>query len=170
MFVAFNLLRVRFWITCGTSLFWVLGYIVINLPQYLQNHDSLTGQANIRAYFVTFLSLFAAAFVCIFSSYEIENHLRNQFLSVYDMVKANAKLMNQLRTIQKAFNSKVADLDSPFEKCVCILRGLMADPSLGGQHLMALNQAMTNLGNSNFLTPDFETQMTGIMDNEQEVK
>ncbi|KAJ3084719.1 hypothetical protein HDU99_006153 [Rhizoclosmatium hyalinum] len=84
------------------------------------------------------------------------------------MQRANSKLTNQLKGLQKTFNNKVADFDSPLEKSVLILKSILADPNLNSNLLALLDQVVQLLGSTNILTPDLENQLTDFMDNEQE--
>ncbi|KAJ3087962.1 hypothetical protein HK100_008192, partial [Physocladia obscura] len=85
-----------------------------------------------------------------------------------DMQTVNTKLTTQLKGLQKTFNNKVADFDSPLEKSVLILKSILADPAVNPNLLGLLDQVVQLLGSTNVLAPDLENQLTDFMDNEQE--
>ncbi|RKO89746.1 hypothetical protein BDK51DRAFT_40751 [Blyttiomyces helicus] len=166
IYVAYMFMRIRFIYTVVSVSFIVLIYVAINAPHVATASDH--SPSNPQIYVISCLALVVVASVVSFSCYETEVFYRAQFLSAYMLQKTNAKLTNQLKVLQKAYGNKVADFDSPLEKSVMILRSMMADPSLGAQHLMALGQVMVLLQSSNLLTPDLENQLGELLDNEQE--
>ncbi|KAJ3162157.1 High affinity cAMP-specific 3',5'-cyclic phosphodiesterase 7A [Geranomyces variabilis] len=166
IFVAIMFMRPRFVYAVASIsvivLFFIAGYAshVANDPQY--------SPSTAKTYIISVLALVISAGVIMFNTYETEVYNRSQFGAAYSLHKTNAKLMNQLKVLQKAYGRKVADLDSPLEKSVMLIRSLMADPVNTPSHLMTLGQVMTLLGSSNLLTPDLENQAGELMDNEQE--
>ncbi|KAJ3152656.1 High affinity cAMP-specific 3',5'-cyclic phosphodiesterase 7A [Geranomyces michiganensis] len=166
IFVAIMFMRPRFVYAVASIsvivLFFIAGYAshVANDPEY--------SPSTAKTYIISVLALVISAGVIMFNTYETEVYNRSQFGAAYSLHKTNAKLMNQLKVLQKAYGRKVADLDSPLEKSVMLIRSLMADPVNTPSHLMTLGQIMTLLGSSNLLTPDLENQAGELMDNEQE--
>lgn len=114
-----------------------------------------------------------AALVICFISYDVERNLRLQYLSDQRFLSINVKLRKQLKGLQKGYESRIADLDSPLEKAIYGLRCLMANPSVGAEHLKTLNMIMGCLSSPNLLAPDLDQQvMRGQVevDDEQEVR
>ncbi|KAJ3020337.1 hypothetical protein HKX48_000950 [Thoreauomyces humboldtii] len=114
-----------------------------------------------------------AAAVIAFISYDVERNLRLQYLSDQRFLSINVKLRKQLKGLQKGFESRIADLDSPLEKAIYGLRCLMANPSVGAEHLKTLTMIMSCLSLPNLLAPDLDQQvMRGQVqvDDEQEVR
>jgi hypothetical protein len=91
-------------------------------------------------------------------------------MSTQALQKRNNKLINQLKVLQSAYGNTAADLDSPLEKVVLIVRSLMADPQIGADHLVSLEHVLRLLSSTHLLTPDFENQVTEFLDTDQEVK
>ncbi|KAJ3277984.1 High affinity cAMP-specific 3',5'-cyclic phosphodiesterase 7A, partial [Blyttiomyces sp. JEL0837] len=121
-----------------------------------------------KSFTVCMLALSAIVVIVSSSCYDAEFFYRNQFVASYSLQQNNDKLVGQLKKLQKAYGSKVADFDSPLEKSILILRSVMADPKMGTTTFTALEQVVTLLGSSNLLTPDLENQLTEFMDTEQE--
>ncbi|KAJ3005307.1 High affinity cAMP-specific 3',5'-cyclic phosphodiesterase 7A, partial [Thoreauomyces humboldtii] len=165
IFVAYMFMRLRFIYTLVSIIFIVLLFIAGYAPHVA--HDSPLSPSTAKTYVISVLALVVSAVVVSFQTYETEVYYRSQFLAAYNLQKANAKLINQLKVLQKAYGKKVADLDSPLEKSVMLIRSMMADPSNTPSHLMTLGQVMTLLGSSNLLAPDLENQVQDL-DNEQE--
>ncbi|KAI8611277.1 hypothetical protein BC830DRAFT_669042 [Chytriomyces sp. MP71] len=117
----------------------------------------------------SFVILLLVTLIVAYCSRETETFSRYQFVYGVEMHKANSKLTNQLKGLQKTFNNKAADFDSPLEKSVLILKSILADPNVNPQILGLLDQVVQLLGSTNILTPDLENQLTDFMDNEQEV-
>ncbi|KAJ3031433.1 UNVERIFIED_CONTAM: hypothetical protein HDU68_004123 [Siphonaria sp. JEL0065] len=115
-----------------------------------------------------FIMLLLVSIVSIYRARETESYSRQQFIYGMEMQLANGKLTSQLKGLQKTFNNKVADFDSPLEKSVLILKSILADPQLNAGLLALLDQVVQLLGSTNILTPDLENQLTDFMDNEQE--
>ncbi|KAJ3222868.1 cAMP-specific 3',5'-cyclic phosphodiesterase 4D [Chytriomyces hyalinus] len=115
-----------------------------------------------------FVILFLVTLVIIYCSRETETFTRYQFVYGLEMHKMNSKLTSQLKGLQKTFNNKAADFDSPLEKSVLILKSILADPGVSPAILVMLDQVVQLLGSTNILTPDLENQLTDFMDNEQE--
>ncbi|KAI8915225.1 hypothetical protein DFJ77DRAFT_360029 [Powellomyces hirtus] len=113
-----------------------------------------------------------ASLVICFIAYDVERNLRLQYLSDQRFLSINVKLRKQLKGLQKGFESRIADLDSPLEKAIYGLRCLMANPSIGAEHLKTLTMIMSCLSLPNLLAPDLDQQvMRGQVqvDDEQEV-
>ncbi|KAJ3234543.1 cAMP-specific 3',5'-cyclic phosphodiesterase 4D [Chytriomyces hyalinus] len=115
-----------------------------------------------------FIILFLVTLVVMYCSRETETFTRYQFVYGLEMHKMNSKLTSQLKGLQKTFNNKAADFDSPLEKSVLILKSILADPGVSPAILVMLDQVVQLLGSTNILTPDLENQLTDFMDNEQE--
>ncbi|TPX67013.1 hypothetical protein CcCBS67573_g07651 [Chytriomyces confervae] len=115
-----------------------------------------------------FIILLLVTLVIIYCSRETETFTRYQFVYGLEMHKMNSKLTSQLKGLQKTFNNKAADFDSPLEKSVLILKSILADPGVSPAILGMLDQVVQLLGSTNILTPDLENQLTDFMDNEQE--
>ncbi|KAJ3031406.1 High affinity cAMP-specific 3',5'-cyclic phosphodiesterase 7A [Rhizophlyctis rosea] len=164
LYLTFNFMKLRFVYTVPSATVILIVYAGLNLPLVLNKKYS-TG--TLKTFVVSAVSLLTTACVVSYNTYESELFYRTQFLSALELRRKNVKLTNQLKTLQKAYEHKEQDFDSPFEKGVIILRSLMADPSVGAAHLMALNRIMELLGSSNLLTPDLEGQL-GNLDTEQE--
>ncbi|KAJ3152833.1 cAMP-specific 3',5'-cyclic phosphodiesterase 4D [Geranomyces variabilis] len=112
-----------------------------------------------------------AALVICFISYDVERNLRLQYLSDQRFLSINVKLRKQLKGLQKGYESRIADLDSPLEKAIYGLRCLMANPGVGAEHLKTLTMIMSCLSLPNLLAPDLDQQvMRGQVqvDDEQE--
>ncbi|KAJ3052000.1 High affinity cAMP-specific 3',5'-cyclic phosphodiesterase 7A [Rhizophlyctis rosea] len=165
LYLTFNFMKVRFIYTVPSAFLMLCVYAGLNLPLVLRaDYGTTTAR---KTFIVSLFSLATTAFVVSYNCYESETFYRTQFLSAQELKRKNVKLTNQLKTLQKVYEHKEADFDSPFEKSVMILRSMMADPSLGAAHLMALNRIMELLGSSHLLTPDLEGQL-GNLDTEQE--
>ncbi|KAJ3288895.1 High affinity cAMP-specific 3',5'-cyclic phosphodiesterase 7A [Borealophlyctis nickersoniae] len=164
VYVSFIFMRVRFIYTVPGVTALLVAFAGMNAPTVYSNSR---GTSSPKAFFISFLGLLVAAGVVSFSTYETELFNRTQFLNAQKLKKTNAKLTQQLKTLQKGYVNKAADFDTPLEKSFFILRSLMADPALGAPHLMALAQVMQLLNSSNLLTPDLENQLE-LLDNEQE--
>ncbi|KAJ3378170.1 hypothetical protein HDU84_007886 [Entophlyctis sp. JEL0112] len=115
-----------------------------------------------------FVIVLLVTLLSIYLSRQAEIFYRQQFVSGLEMQKANSKLTTQLKRLQKTFNNKAADFDSPLEKSVLILKSILADPSVSTNLLGMLDQVVQLLGSTNILAPDLENQLTDFMDNEQE--
>ncbi|KND00117.1 uncharacterized protein SPPG_04459 [Spizellomyces punctatus DAOM BR117] len=100
-----------------------------------------------------------AATVICFIAYDVERNLRLQYLSDQRFLSINVKLRKQLKGLQKGFESRIADLDSPLEKAIYGLRCLMASPSVGAEDLKTLNMIMACLNAPNLLAPDLDQQV-----------
>ncbi|KAI8905346.1 hypothetical protein DFJ77DRAFT_211597 [Powellomyces hirtus] len=167
IFVSYMFMRLRF-IYAVVSITIIVVWFIAGYAPHVTNHPELT-PSTAKTYIISVLALVVSGGVMSFNTYENEVFNRSQFLAAYTLHKTNAKLLNQLKVLQKAYGRKVADLDSPLEKSVMLIRSLMADPSNSPSHLVTMGQIMTLLASSNLMTPDLENQVGDLVDTEQEV-
>ncbi|KAI8822965.1 uncharacterized protein EV422DRAFT_386421 [Fimicolochytrium jonesii] len=100
-----------------------------------------------------------ASLVICFIAYDTERNIRLQYLSDQRFLSINVKLRRQLKGLQKGFESRIADLDSPLEKAIYGLRALMGNPSLDAEHLKSLTMIMSCLSVPNLFAPDLDQQV-----------
>ncbi|KNC98796.1 uncharacterized protein SPPG_05773 [Spizellomyces punctatus DAOM BR117] len=166
IFVSCMFMRLRFIYTVVSISIIVVLFFAIYAPHVA--NDPVLSPSTAKTYVMSVLALLVSGVVASFNTYETEVFNRAQFLASYTLQKTNAKLTNQLKVLQKAYGNKVADLDSPLEKSVMLLRSMMADPSNSPAHLVTIGQILTLLASSNLLAPDLENQVGELLDNEQE--
>ncbi|KAI9203936.1 uncharacterized protein BJ171DRAFT_621829 [Polychytrium aggregatum] len=169
LYASYIFLRVRFIYALNSIIVINVIFLLLNLSRFISpgswNHTNI----DIKTFVLCTITLIVSSGIILFTCHETEIFHRSKFLTAHQMQKANTKLTNQLKVIQNVFGSKVGDFDSPLEKCFMILRSMMADPTMGPHHLIAIGKVMDLLGSSNLLSPDIAGQLTEFMDPEQEV-
>lgn len=112
---------------------------------------------------LTILKIFifsCISFVMIYAIYRKELSSRRQFISDQRLFRINSKLVSQLNRIEKGLVNEAADLDAPIEKAIITVRSLMASPTIGPEHLKALDLVLSYLQLPNLFTPDLDQQVT----------
>ncbi|TPX50127.1 hypothetical protein SeLEV6574_g01087 [Synchytrium endobioticum] len=147
----------------------VLHFVVLAIHLYTAESADSDG---LMAHIENFWTLSAAMLITMgtawFSCWENEFFYRAQFLAAHQLRTRNAKLINQLRTLQNDLGKKAANFESPLEKSLMLLRSLVADSSITAAQIATLSQVLQFLGSSNLQTPDMENQESKFADNEQE--
>ncbi|KAJ3415184.1 Calcium/calmodulin-dependent 3',5'-cyclic nucleotide phosphodiesterase 1B [Chytridiales sp. JEL 0842] len=159
----FILLRVRFLYAALGAFLVIVSFLI---TYFVRSNEAVALLP--RSFYIAFVAICLMSMIATSATYNFENAMRRRFLSTHNLQKRNNKLIKQLKVLQSAYGNTAADLDSPLEKVVMIVRSLMADPQIGSEQLVSLQQVLRLLGSTNLLTPDFENQVTEFMDTEQE--
>ncbi|KAJ1563835.1 hypothetical protein HK096_010786 [Nowakowskiella sp. JEL0078] len=92
----------------------------------------------------------------MWGAYQMEAGDRKEFLENSVLLKSNNKLRIQLNGLQRVYEGKVANFDSPLEKSIMTLKSIMADPLVGRALYEQLETVVNWLQANDLLTPDFK--------------
>ncbi|KAI9363009.1 hypothetical protein DFJ73DRAFT_545397 [Zopfochytrium polystomum] len=106
--------------------------------------------------------------VICWSCHESEFFIKQQFIASATLQRDNKKLVSQLKVLHRRFDDQAAELDSPLEKSVMLIKMLQADSALTADHLGVLSEVLKHLTSGNLLTPDLETQAPELLDSDQQ--
>ena len=131
--------------------------------------DSAIPQAIVIVYLIVFIV------VSTFMMSQFEKEERRAFIINLGLVRHNDKLRHQLTSLQKTYSSKATDLESPLEKALMTLKGMMANPNLDEQMYIQIQETIQRLSASeNIFTPSLnirkeDDEADNIMNDQEEV-
>ncbi|KAI8851042.1 hypothetical protein BC829DRAFT_133137 [Chytridium lagenaria] len=98
--------------------------------------------------------------ICL-GSYDHERSMRSHFVRSRMYMRTTAKLMDQLKDLNRNYSDQIADFDSPLEKAIAMVKGIRTDPGLGREWFESLGVVLALLNSSDLMTPDIERQVEG---------
>ncbi|KAJ3215732.1 hypothetical protein HDU67_010370 [Dinochytrium kinnereticum] len=110
---------------------------------------------------ISVLTLLSGLFILCLGSYDHERSLRSHFIRSRMYMRTTAKLMDQLRELNRNYSDQIADFDSPLEKAIAMVKGIRTDPGVGRDHFESLGMVLALLNSSDLMTPDIERQVEG---------
>ena len=155
----FHGLQIRFFHSCVALIMTCAVWIIVNSPNISGTHLQ-----NFNNSFISGLALISTSCLIIFGLRQSEMFYRDQFLRGILSTRVNQRLVDQLKALQQSYSNGAVDFETPLEKSMAILRGLMSNPMLTQEQFHSMALILQLLNSPQLLTPDFENQLIGSLD------
>ncbi|KAJ3102429.1 High affinity cAMP-specific 3',5'-cyclic phosphodiesterase 7A [Phlyctochytrium planicorne] len=110
---------------------------------------------------ISIVMIVCGIFIICLGSYDYERSMRSHFVRSRMYMRTTAKLMDQLKDLNRNYSDQIADFDSPLEKAIAMVKGIRTDPGLVREHFESLGVVLALLNSSDLMTPDIERQVEG---------